>query len=67
MAYWTNAADALRNARHFAVGPAFAEFFKTAKFDDVKFGIGDIAFVVHEDTDLGVAFDAGYRINDNSF
>ena len=56
-----------RDAGHFGVGPAFAEFFKAAKFDDVKFGVGDVSGVVQINADLGVALDAGHRINDDAF
>ena len=62
-----DAADALGDAGHFGVGPAFAEFLEAAKFDDVELGVGHVAGVVHENADLGVALDAGHRINDNAF
>ena len=56
-----------RDAGHFGVGPAFAEFFKAAKLDDMKLGVGHVAGVVHENADLGVALDAGHGINDDAF
>jgi hypothetical protein len=33
----------------------------------MKLGVGHVARVVHENADLGVALDAGHRINDNAF
>ena len=48
VAHRADAADALRDPGHFGVGPAFAEFFKAAKLDDVKLRVGDISGVVHD-------------------
>ena len=42
----TDSADALRDARHLGVRPAFAKLFKAAKLDDMKFRVGDIAGVI---------------------
>jgi hypothetical protein len=33
----------------------------------VKFRVGDISGVIQINADLGVALDAGHRINDNAF
>ena len=63
VAHRANAANARRDAGHFAERPAFAEFFKAAKFDDVKFRVGDVSGVVQKNADFGVALDAGHRIN----
>ena len=35
-----DAADALGDAGHFAVGPALAEFLEAAELDDVELGVG---------------------------
>ena len=67
MAHRTNAADALGDAGHFRIRPALAEFFKAAKFNHMKLGVGNISGVVHENADLGVAFNAGHWINENAF
>ena len=67
MAHWADAANALGDTRHFAVGSAFAEFLEAAKFHDVEDGVGNVALVVHENADLGVALDAGHGINNNAF
>ncbi len=67
VAHRTDAADALRDAGHLGVGPAFAEFLEAAKLDDVEFRVGNIPGVVHENADLGVPLDAGHRIDDDAF
>ena len=67
VAHRADAANARCDAGHFGVGPALAEFLEAAKLDDMKLGVGHIAGVVHEDADLGVAFDAGYGVNDDAF
>ena len=54
-------------SRHFAVRPAFAEFFETTKLDDMKFGIRNVPGIVQENADLGVSLDPGDRINNNAF
>ena len=40
MADGADAADARRDAGHFAEGPAFAEFLEAAELDDVELGVG---------------------------
>ena len=67
MAHRTDAADALRDAGHLGVRPAFAEFLEAAKFHDVKLGVGDVAGVVHENADFGVALNAGHGVDDDAF
>ena len=66
MADRADAADARGDAGHFAVGPALAELLEAAELDDVELGVGDVAGVVHEDADLGVALDAGHGVNDDA-
>ena len=56
-----------RDAGHFGVGPAFAEFLEAAELDDMELGVGDVAGVVEIDADLGVALDAGDGVNDDAF
>lgn len=46
MAHRTDAADPRRDAGHFIVGTALAEFFKAAKLHDMELGVGDVAFIV---------------------
>ncbi len=67
VAHRAYAADALGDAGHFGVGPAFAKFLKAAKLDDVKFRVGHVAFVIQKNADFGVALDAGHGINDDAF
>ena len=67
MAHRTDAADPRRDAGHFIVGTALAEFFKAAKLHDMELGVGDVAFIVEKDADLGVPFDAGHGINEDAF
>jgi hypothetical protein len=58
-----NATDAGGNARHFPHGPAFAEFFKSAKFNHMKVGIFNLSRIIQKQGDFGMTFNAGDRIN----
>ena len=61
-----DAADAVGQQGHFLHRAADAEALEAAQFRDLEIGVGDIAFVVQEDLDLAVAFQAGDGINGNS-
>jgi len=61
-----DAAQALHHHRHFPEGPALDEFLEAAEFHDVELRIGDVARVIQKDADLGVALDAGHRINNDA-
>ncbi len=47
----TDPADSFGYRRHLIVGPAFAEFFKTAELGHMKPGITDAAVIVEDDGD----------------
>ena len=66
MAHRADAADARHQRRHFVEWPVLAEFFEAAQLRDVEARVGDLAVVVELNGYLGVAFDACYRIDDNS-
>jgi hypothetical protein len=57
-----NAADTRSDAGHFAKRAAFTKFFKAAKLNDMKFGVGNVSGVVQKNADFGVTLDAGNRI-----
>jgi len=65
MADRANAADARRDRRHFVKGPALGEFLEAANLRDVERRLGDLAFVVKMNRDLGVAFDARDGVDDD--
>ena len=65
VAYRTDAADARHERRHLGEGAAFAEFLEAAKLRDVEASIFDSAIVVEVKRDLGMALDAGDRIDHN--
>ena len=48
---------------HLPKAAAFAELLKAAELDHVKTRVGHLAIVVQLDRDLGVAFDAGDRVD----
>jgi hypothetical protein len=50
-------------ARHLVKRAAFGELLEAADLRHVKLGVGHLAVIVELDGDLGVAFDAGYRID----
>ena len=62
----TDAADARRNGRHLVERPAFGELLEAAHLGDVEVRARDLAVVVQMDRDLGVAFDAGDRVDGDS-
>jgi hypothetical protein len=64
--YWADATNTLGDAGHFGIRPTFAEFLKTAKFDDVELRVDDVAGVVHKNADFGVTLNSGHGINDDS-
>jgi len=66
MAHRADAADARGDAGHLVERTAFAEFLEPAEFHDVELGVRHVAFLVEVDADLGVALDAGDRINDDA-
>ena len=65
MAYRTDAADARHQRRHLVKRTAFAQLLEAAELGDVKAGVLDPAFFVEMQRDLGMAFDAGHRIDDD--
>ena len=67
MAYGTNAADPGHERRHFVKGAAFAEFLEAAELRDVEAGFVDSSLFIEMQRDLGMAFDAGYGIDENRF
>ena len=58
-----DAADARGNARHLVERAAFGELLEAADLGHLKLGIRDLAGVVELNRDLGMAFDAAYRLN----
>ena len=54
----TDAADALRDLRHFLGGAPDAEPLEAAQFGDLQVRVGHLARVVEEDLDLAVAFES---------
>ena len=67
MADRADAADARHQRWHLGERAALAELLKAAKLGDMKAGILDAPVLVEMQGDLGVAFDAGHRIDDDRF
>ena len=67
MADRADAADARHQRGHLGEGAAFAEFFEAAELGDVEMGVVDASVIVEVQGDLGVAFDAGHRVDDDRF
>lgn len=65
MADGANATDAGGDAWHLCETAAFAEFFKTTKFGDMKACILHMARIIEVDGDLSMAFDPGDWIYGN--
>ena len=65
MADRADAADARHDRRHLVERAALAELLEAAELGDVEVGVGDLAGVVEVDGDLGVALDAGDRVDDD--
>src|SRR5579872_1042589 len=65
VAHGADAAHARHESGHFVKRAALADLFETAKLCDVELGGLDFAGGVEVDRDLRVAFDPGYRMNDN--
>ena len=65
MAHRADAADARHQRRHLVKRPAFAELLEAAELGDVEVGFLDVALLVQMDRDLGVALDAGDRVDDD--
>ena len=65
MADRTDAADARHQRRHFVERTALAELLEAAELGDVEAGILDPAVFVEMQRDLGMAFDARHRIDDD--
>ena len=66
MADRTDAADAAGDAGHFTQRTAFTEFLEPAELHDVKLRVCDGSCVIQMDGDLGVALDAGHRVNNDT-
>ena len=58
-----NAADAVGQQGHFLHRATNAEALKTAQFRDLEVGVGNVAFLVQEDFDLAMTFQAGDGVN----
>src|ERR1700690_1433397 len=67
MADWTYAADAGHERWHLVKWTAFAELFEAAKLRDVEAGFVDSSLFIEVQGDFGMAFDAGYGIDENGF
>jgi hypothetical protein len=65
MADRANAADARGDRRHLVEGPPLGEFLEAANLRDVERRLGDLAFVVKMDRDLGVTLDARDGVDDD--
>src|ERR1017187_6741234 len=65
MAYRTNPADARHQRRHFGVGTALAELFEATELSNVKTRVLNLPVFVQVQSDLGMALDAGHRVNDD--
>ena len=61
-----DAADARHQRRHLVKRPAFAQLLEAAELGDVKAGFFDPAVFVQVKRDLGMAFDARNRIDDDA-
>ena len=66
MADRADAADPRHQRRHLVKRPPFAQLLKAAKLGDVKAGFLDPAVFVQVKRDLGMAFDARNRIDDDT-
>jgi hypothetical protein len=66
MRFRTNAANAIRNERHFFNGTADNESLKTAQFRDLEVRVCHIAFIVKKDLDLAMTFQACDGVNADS-
>ena len=62
-----NAADTIRDERHFFDGTSDDESLKAAQFRDLEIGVGNIAFAIQEDLDLAMTFKTGNGINGYSY
>ena len=59
----TYTADAVGQQWHFFHRAANAKAFKSAQFGDLEIGVGNVPFLVEEDFDLAVPFQAGDGID----
>jgi hypothetical protein len=62
----TNATDARHEGRHFIKRTALAELLEAAKLSDVEAGFLDPTVFVEMERDLGMAFDARNRIDNDA-
>ena len=65
VAHRADSADPRHQRRHLAQRPALADALEAAELRDVEVGVGDRAGLVELDGDLGVALDAGDRVDDD--
>ena len=65
MADRANAANARHQRRHLVKWPAFAQLLEAAELGDVKAGVLNPSVFVQVERDLGMAFDARHRIDDD--
>jgi hypothetical protein len=66
MADRTDAADARHQRRHLVKRAPFAQFLEAAKLRHVKAGFLDPAVLIQLERNLGMAFDARNRIDDDA-
>ncbi len=66
MADGADAADARGNSRHLVERTALGELLEAADLRHLELRVGHLAGVVELNGDLGVAFDAAYRLNRNA-
>ena len=62
-----DAAYARRDPRHLLGRSALAELLEAPQLNDLEESILDVALVVQEDVDLGVAFQASHGVYDDFF
>jgi len=63
----TDAADARGDPGHLVERPAFGELLEAANLRDMKLGARHLAVFAEMNRDLGMAFDASYRIDRDAF
>src|SRR5579859_449204 len=66
MAYRADATDTRHQRRHLGKRAPFRQLFEAAKLRDVEAGVLHATVFVQVQRDLGVAFDARHRIDDDS-
>ena len=65
VAHRADAADARHDGRHLVHGSTLGDALEATELRDVEAGVSDLALLIELDGDLGVALDAGDRIDDD--